>query len=84
MAEIIVSTKTRELLTDEERNAIDHERAIYPNSQGVCIEALRIIQKNRGCKLKRRDIFVIWGSEKARSDGKKKATPPKIKGFRFV
>lgn len=48
MTQIIVSTRNQEPLSAKERMAIDHERTIYPDNGGVCIEALRIVQKNRG------------------------------------
>jgi len=36
------------MLTDEEKQEIQHEAARYANKHAVCIEALKIAQKHRG------------------------------------
>lgn len=36
------------MLTAEERQEIDHEIGQYPNKQGACIEALKVVQRHRG------------------------------------
>ena len=36
------------MLTDQERQEIEHEMAHYPDGHSVCIEALKIAQKHRG------------------------------------
>jgi len=36
------------MLTDQEKQEIEHEITRYPNNRAVCIEALKIAQKHRG------------------------------------
>ncbi len=36
------------MLTDEERKQIDEEISHYPNKRAACVEALKIVQKQRG------------------------------------
>ncbi len=52
MPDLIASTASHQgrktVLSQRERDAIDHEITCYPERQAVCIEALKIVQQQRG------------------------------------
>lgn len=43
-----INEKTAFVLSDSERNAIEHEKQHYEDARAVSIEALKIVQKQRG------------------------------------
>ena len=58
------------MLTDEERNEIMKEIALYPNKRAACISALKIVQRHRGWVSDEiRDIAPLLEMTPAELDG---------------